>query len=319
MTRRVLTIGEGLGVLRTAGTGSLEHEHQLLISTGGAEANVAIGLSRLGVPVTWLGRVGCDALGRKVSRELRAEGVTVHAIQDMSASTGAIIKETPRAGRTRVSYLRTDSAGSRLSPSDIFPALFDEIGLLHLTGITAALSSSSLASLERAMDLAYERGIPITFDVNHRSKLWPASDAAPIYRDIASRARVVFAGADEAALLIGTTDSLEHAASAVHAIGAETVVIKHGDRGALVLDGGQFWRGDAHLVDVVDTVGAGDAFVAGYLSGWIDSLGPQECVARANACGAMACLHPGDWEGAARLDELATWLADRHANDPVDR
>lgn len=146
MTRppRVVTLGEALGVLRTASLGSLAQLDTLAVGTGGAEGNVAVGLARLGTPVTWLGRVGDDGLGRRVARELRAEGVDVVAIVDGGAPTGLLLKETPVPGRTLVTYHRAGSAGSRLEPADLDGLDLAAGDILHLTGITPALDRKSV-------------------------------------------------------------------------------------------------------------------------------------------------------------------------------
>ena len=203
MTARVLTIGEGIGTLRTQGIGTLALERELTVGTGGAEGNVAIGLARLGVPVTWLGRVGDDGLGARVVRELRAEGVSVIAPVDPDGPTGLMLKETPSAGRSVVTYYRTGSAGSRLSPDDLDGVDFDAFALLHVTGITPALSASARACIDLAIERAREAGVAVSFDVNHRSRLWSAEAAVETYREIARRSDILFAGADEAALLTG--------------------------------------------------------------------------------------------------------------------
>lgn len=316
MTPSVLTIGEGLGVLRTHGIGTLAIERELAVGTGGAEGNVAIGLARLGVPVTWLGRIGDDGLGARVVRELRAEGVSVVAPVDPAAPTGLLLKETPSAGRSVVTYHRSGSAGSRLRPEDLEAVDLGAHSLLHVTGITPALSASARACIDVAIDLAREAGIAVSFDVNHRSRLWSAEAAVETYRDIARRSDIVFAGTDEAALLTGLPDDDAAAlAAAIAAFGPREVVIKLGERGALALLDDRVTSRDAIPVAVVDTVGAGDAFVAGYLSERLRAASVEARLETGVRTGAAACTHPGDWEGFPTRREL-----DRVAgSDPVSR
>ncbi|GGI44042.1 2-dehydro-3-deoxygluconokinase [Agromyces flavus] len=317
MSGGVLTIGEGLGVLRTRGFGSLAHEPDLVVGTGGAEGNVAIGLARLGTPVTWLGRVGDDGLGTRVVRELRAEGVAVVAPVDPAAATGLLIKESPSPGRTVVTYHRAGSAGSRLSPSDLEPVDLEGFDLLHVTGITPALSASARAAIDAAVDGARAAGVRVSFDVNHRRSLWPdAAAAAECYRSLASRADLVFAGDEEAALVTGLADAAPAAlARAIAGLGPTEVVVKLGDRGALALGDGAVAERPAVPVGVVDTVGAGDAFVAGYLAA---RLAGEPVAARLDLAvrtGAAACTHPGDWEGFPTRRDLDR----RPGQDPVAR
>ena len=313
---RVVTFGEALGVLRTDQLGSLAHLGTLTVGTGGAEANVAIGLARLETAVTWLGRVGDDSLGRRVARELRAEGVGVVAIVDDEAPTGLLLKETPSPGRTVITYHRAGSAGSRLVPADLDALDLAAGDILHLTGITPALSASASITVDRALDLADAAGATISYDVNHRSRLWRARDAATTHRRIAARAQLVFAGEEEAELLAPGSKGPSNQAAAIAALGPTEVVIKRGAAGALVLvDGTELTRPAVSVDLVVDTVGAGDAFVAGYLA---ERLAGRELAIRLDTAlraGAAACQHPGDWEAAPTRGELAA----SRGHDPVTR
>ena len=312
----VLTIGEGLGVLRTQGIGTLALERELTVGTGGAECNVAIGLARLGVPVTWLGRVGDDGLGARVVRELRAEAVSVIAPVDPRAPTGLLLKETPSAGHTVVTYHRSGSAGSRLSPGDLDAVDLRSFDVLHVTGITPALSATARECIDVAIDRARQAGTAVSFDVNHRSRLWSADAAAEVYREIARRSDVVFAGADEAALLTGLPeDDAPALAEAIGALGPAEVVVKLGARGALARLDGRMTSRAATPVAVVDTVGAGDAFVAGYLAERLRGASVEARLELAVRTGAAACAHAGDWEGFPTRRDL-----DRNPGpDPVSR
>ncbi|MFT4122752.1 MAG: sugar kinase [Microbacteriaceae bacterium] len=320
MSGRIVTLGEALGVLRTTGPGSLAQLGTLVVGTGGAEGNVAIGAARLGAPVSWHGRVGDDGLGRRVVRELRAEGVEVHAIVDPAAPTGLLIKETPAPGRTAVSYYRTGSAGSRLTAADLELYLgrqgLEPEDILHLTGITPALSASARDAVLYAISLAEQAGAAVSYDVNHRSRLWSTDDAVPVHRALIARATIVFAGDDEARLVAGSaSEDPGVLAEALAALGPAEVVVKLGTGGALALVDGEQVRVPAVPVSAVDTVGAGDAFVAGYLAERLAGLPAAARLATATRAGAAACLHPGDWEGAPTRAELAAGPWD----DPVIR
>jgi 2-dehydro-3-deoxygluconokinase len=277
----------------------------LPVDIGGAESNVAIGLARLGVDCGWVSRVGDDALGTFVTREIRAEGVRVVAVRDPDAPTGLMLKEHRNGRPWRVRYYRARSAASRLSAADV-DAVADEIGaadVLHLTGITAALGAAPLAAVERAMEVARAAGTLVSFDVNHRATLWSDETAAPVLARLAAAADLVFAGPEEAALVLGRTpgpssfDEGELLARELAKRGPATVVVKLGALGALALSGDEVHRAPALPVEVVDPVGAGDAFVAGYLSEVVAGGSVPDALRRANACGAAVCRVPGDWEG----------------------
>ncbi len=303
-----------MGLFRPSGIGPGELIDSYHLTTGGAESNVAIGIARLGGTARWIGRVGRDAVGRKVLRDLRAESVHARAILDPEAGTGVMTKEQRVQGRSAVHYARTDSAGSRLSPGDIMESDITAAAMLHVTGITPALSPSAAAAVNAAIDIAQASGIPVSFDVNHRTSLWRGRDASPVYRRLAARATVLFAGEHEASLIVGASDP-QALALRLADLGPRTVVIKLGAAGALALADGEFSLREAVAVPVIDTVGAGDAFVAGYLSELMTGADPRACLELAVRTGAFACLAPGDWEGYPRRDELGLL----ESSEPVAR
>ncbi len=311
---RVVTLGETMALFRAASVGSLAHVNDFHLGIGGAESNVAIALSRLGASVGWVGRVGADSLGERVLRELRAESVTVFATVDPGAPTGLMVKESRTSDSTRVLYYRAGSAGSRLSPADLDVADIASAALLHVTGITPALSASAAATVDAAIDQAVAARVPVSFDVNHRASLWADRDASPVYRSIAERSTIVFAGEEEASLVAPGTTASEWA-HGIAALGPSQVIIKRGADGCLALVEGVETSRAAIPVRAIDTVGAGDAFVAGYLAELLLRKPVPERLATAVATGAFACLNPGDWEGYPRRDELGLL----GATEPVTR
>jgi len=317
--RPVITVGEGLGLIRSEGVGTFAQIGQASVSTGGAEANVAIALARLGVPVTWMGRVGNDSLGRRVLRELRAEGVHTLGIVD-EAATALMLKETPRPGRSKVTFYRTGSAGSRLSPADIDGLDIAGARLVHLTGILPALSAAARAAALHLLEAATTAGVAVSFDVNHRSRLWTIEEAAPVYRAIATRAHIVFGGLEELTMLVNGPVSdgeagARHLAEAVRARGVPEVVVKLGAAGAGVLDADGWHRQDGEPVAVLDTVGAGDSFVAAYLATRLAGQAVGQALHAGVRAGAMACTYPGDWEGSPSSEELTA----EQTREPVER
>lgn len=314
--RKVVTLGETMALLRPREIGSLRHLPDLALGVGGAESNVAIGLRRLGVDSSWLGRIGDDSLGQRVLREIRAEGVDVRVVIDQGARTGLMIKERPTASSTAVHYYRGGSAGSRLAPEDIPKGWIENAELLHVSGITALVSESARACLLAAIDRARRAGVRVSFDVNYRSALATADVARPLLRSIAELADIVFGGVEELELLYYGAEE-QGAVTSLLAAGVGTVVVKRGADGASVFRGAARVDAPGFTVDVTDTVGAGDSFVAGYLSGLLDGLDHAEILLRANSCGALACTTPGDWEAGPTLAEIERFAAEGH--DPVAR
>jgi 2-dehydro-3-deoxygluconokinase len=303
VTGAVVTLGETMGLLRAASIGSLEHVSDFQLHIGGAESNVAIGVARLGRSAVWMGRVGDDGVGRRVLRELRAEGVSAGAVVDPEARTGLMLKETPTSGRTRVSYYRAGSAGSRIGIDDLDFDAIESAGVLHVTGITLALSESAEQAVFAAIGAAVAAGVPVSFDVNHRPALWGDRDPAPLYRRVAERSTIVFAGADEAELLVGS-GSPEQLAARIADLGPAQAIVKLGEDGCVASIDGEALSAPAEKITPLDTVGAGDAFVAGYLVALLDGLAPADRLRQGARCGAFACLGPGDWESLPRRADL---------------
>jgi 2-dehydro-3-deoxygluconokinase len=300
----LLTFGETMGVVIADQPGHLGTVRSFGVGVGGAESNVAMAVARLGLPATWIGRVGPDAVGELVERRVSAAGVHTVAIQDGSF-TGIMVRHKPVGATTHVDYHRAGSAGSHLGPEDVGEDLIRAAGVLHVTGITPALSDSAGAAVRRAVEAAAAAGVPVSLDVNYRSKLWSAQTARPVLRELVRRADIVFAGVDEAQLVL---DAAPAEASALMrglaALGPREVVIKDGARGCTALLDGVELAEPAVTVMVVDPVGAGDAFVAGYLAERLAGAGPADRLRLAVASGAYAVGVPGDCESVPRREQL---------------
>lgn len=311
----VITLGESLGLVVGTRPGGFDVQSATEITFGGAETNVAIGLVRLGCPSSWIGRLGDDALGRRIVRGLRAEGVVSHVTLDGEAPTGLMLKDYPRPGTSRVAYYRAGSAASRIEPRDLPEDAIRAADVLHVSGINLAISPASARTTRAAIDIAREAGTLVSFDVNHRSRLWTGEAARPAYREVIGLADVVFAGDDEAALVTGATAHDEQA-RALAGLGPAEVVVKLGADGAFALRDGCRVDQPVVPVTVVDTVGAGDAFVAGYLAELVAGGTVEERLRVGAATGAFACGMPGDWEGAATRADID---AIQRTGDPVER
>jgi 2-dehydro-3-deoxygluconokinase len=301
----LFTFGETMGLIAADGIGPLAHARSFGFGIGGAESNVAVGVARLGGEATWLGRVGPDSTGDLIAARLTAAGVRTLALRD-EAFTGLMVRFRRSGAFAHVDYHRAGSAGSRLTPADIPAAEITGAAVLHVTGITPALSESARAAVFQAVETAKSAGVTVSVDVNYRSKLWSRFDAAVVLRDLVGRADIVFAGPDEAALFVDPADPLGQIAK----LGPAEVVIKDGARGCEALIDGSRHQVAAVPVTVVDPVGAGDAFVAGYLAERMTGASPEVRLATAIAAGAFAVTVPGDCEGLPDRDELAALTGD---------
>lgn len=311
-----VAIGESLGLVTNDEPGGFRQGGRLRLGFGGAESNVAIGVARLGGTAGWIGRIGADAVGALILRELRAEAVHTHATVDPQAATALMLKDRPVPGSSRISYYRRTQAGSRLCPEDIPTSVIAHAKIVHITGISAALGAGPLAAAHLAIDHAQAVGALVSFDVNHRASLWADSGSATAaYRALARRSHIVFAGDDEAGLITGH-DDIRRQLDALLEFGVQQAIVKQGHRGAVAATpGGGFESRPAVEVPVIDTVGAGDAFVAGWLAELARGCSLSARLETAVACGALACTGPGDWEANPTRDDLARL----HRTDPVSR
>lgn len=299
----LVTLGEALAVLAAPDPGPLAVGTGLRLGMAGAESNVAIGVSRLGGAATWIGRVGEDGLGELVLRELRAEGVTALAVRD-PAPTSLLLRERRTSTHTRTRYYRAGMAGSRLCPEDVPEDVVAGAAVLHITGITPALGDGPARAVRRAVDIAVGAGVPVSLDVNHRSLLWGEPDARAALLPLLRRSDLVFAGTHEAAMMLGGGRAPEELAERLCGLGPTGAVIKLGPDGAHALLDGTSYRQPAVPIRAHDSVGAGDAFAAGYLAELLAGEPPEHRLRTAALLGAFSVATAGDWEGLPRRAEL---------------
>ena len=267
----VLAVGETMVLVAPSLAEPLETAIDFHLDPGGAEANVASHLAALGRRAAWAGLVGDDALGRRLVAQLAARGVdTTWVGADAEAPTGVYVKDPGRGVR----YYRRGSAASRMDPAFVARLPIAGARLLHLSGITPALSASCDALVDTLFDTARAAGVPVSFDVNHRPALWPSTDAAARrLRALAARADLVFVGLDEAAALWGAENAKD-----VRGLlpDVQLLVVKDGAIGATAFDADGSEHAPALVAELVEPVGAGDAFAAGYLDAWLDGASPAD-------------------------------------------
>jgi 2-dehydro-3-deoxygluconokinase len=267
----VVCLGETMAMVTPSPTRPLAEAQTFALSQGGAESNVAVWLARLGHPVSWCSRLGDDILGRRVLAEVAASGVDVSLVElDGGAPTGVYFKD-PQPGATSVLYYRAGSAAAQMDKHDADRALRRPVRLLHLTGITPALSGSCARAVDHALTRAAELGVMVSFDVNYRPALWPSpAAAAETIGRLTPRCGIVFVGADEGRLL-WEAESVPGLWAALG--GPGELVVKDGAEAAHSMNAdGAVTSVAARAVEVVEPVGAGDAFAAGWLYGWLRGL-----------------------------------------------
>ena len=287
MSPRVLTVGETMALLDPVEDGPLELGRALTLRIAGAESNFAIALTRLGVDVAWVSRVGDDRFGDLVREALAGEGVDMRWVQTTPGlPTGAFFKWRD-GGRSHNAYYRRGSAASTLTPADVPDEALDGVELVHLTGITLALGDGPRALVVDVARRARERGSLVTFDPNFRPALWksPAA-AAAAQAEVLPHVDWYLCGLDEGRALFGVDD----VAAAARAAGVRDAHVRARDRAD---------------VEVVDEVGAGDAFAAGFALGLLEGREREDCVRLGDVVAVGALQGTGDWETLPRRDELS--------------
>lgn len=300
----VVTLGETMALVRTDPHSSNLYGSEATIGFGGADSNVAIGLARLGHSVRWISSLGADAFGTMITSKIAEQGVDVHVDYSDVRQTGLMVKSPSSSTERFVSFYRAGSAASAMGPDRIDEKMLAGAKILHVTGITPALSSSCLQLVRSSVQLAKNLGAKVSFDVNFRPALWREEIASPLYRELATEADFVFGDLRELAMLVDGYNDIADLLRQVAAMGPGIVVLKEGESGATAIAAGEIYSQPAFEVEVLDTVGAGDGFVAGFLSGQLDAASVQESLFRATFCGAQVCTDLGDWEGAPGRHEL---------------
>jgi len=305
----VITIGEAMAMFVATEPGEVAEADAFIKRVAGAELNVATGLARLGLNVSWVSRVGSDSFGRFVLSSLEKERINSESVTvDDRYPTGFQLKSRAENGTDPiVEYFRKGSAASHLSRDDFDAATFTRARHLHLSGVAAALSPSAYDLLDHAASTMKAQGKTISFDPNLRPVLWKSeAEMVEKLNRLAFQADWVLPGLKEAATLTGQSTP-EGMADFYLAQGVKAVVIKTGADGAWfkTAAGEQGAVAAVRVDNVVDTVGAGDGFAVGVISALLEGKTFPQAVARGNKIGSLAIQVPGDSEGLPTRAQLA--------------
>lgn len=284
-------LGEALVALVPEDARAFRQSERLRRFTVGAEVNVAVAASRLGATVSWIGRVGEDLSGDAILDDLRREGVLLDRVRrEPAAPTGILMREKTPLGAPRVSYARSGSAGSLVDDHDIDSAFIAGHSMAHVSGVTAALGPAALSAAETFLRVARENTVTTVFVLNYRAKLWSPQDAGPALARLAGLADIVIGGAEEWTLAWGTDDL-----DAIALAPESALVRTDGPNPVVARVGGKTLTQETRPTDVVDVVGAGDAFVGGVLAALLAKADWQTALRQGAYCGARAVSSLGDW------------------------
>lgn len=307
-TLDVITIGEAMAMFVATETGELAEVERFMKRVAGAELNVATGLARLGLKVSWVSRVGNDSFGRFVLQQLAKEGISTQGVTiDDRYPTGFQLKSKVEDGTDpTVEYFRKGSAASHLSTEDFNAPLFYSARHLHVSGVAAALSDTSLALLNHTVRMMKAEGKTISFDPNLRPVLWKSeAEMVDKLNQLAFQADWVLPGLKEGVILTGQTTP-EGIADFYLERGVKAVVLKTGADGAWfkTASGEQGAVAAVKVENVVDTVGAGDGFAVGVISALLEGKPLAQAVRRGNKIGSLAIQVPSDSEGLPTREQL---------------
>jgi 2-dehydro-3-deoxygluconokinase len=309
--QELVTLGETM-VLFTPfnSNGRIKSSGSLVKNIGGSESNVAIGISRLGHSAAWISRIGKDPFGEEILYRLNAERVNTSNVSvETRAGTGIMFKERIRGGQPSVYYYRNSSAATYLSKTDIDEDLIKKAKILHVTGITPALSPSCFEVVLHAISVAKKHGVKVSFDPNLRLKLWSIENARATLLPIAEQADLFFPGLEEARQMLNNDDLTKHeVVSAFLDMGIQQVILKLGPEGCITANQSQQILSKGFQVNEIDAVGAGDGFCAGYLAGVLKGWQNRNCAELANATGALAVTEVGDCDALPTLEEVEQFM-----------
>ena len=296
--RRPTVVGIGEALVRLAPTGSevLETAATYAVHVGGAEGNVCANLAALGVRTAWISRLPANPLGRRVANTFRSYGVDTDGVLWVPRGRVGVMfiqpGAAPRAGE--ILYYRQDSVFAEIEPDEVAWDVLDGAAVVHLTGITPALGDGPRRLVERAIAEGRRRHAKISFDVNYRATLWAPDMARAVLEPLMHGVDIVFLNERDARGVFGAEGEPEDIAAALRArFGCTTLVLTLGERGALAHNGRPAPRHPAHQIQIVDRVGRGDAFAAGFLFAYL--RGDEAAGLRyGNALAALKQTYPGD-------------------------
>ena len=305
----IISIGDGLITFDPVSKGPMRFVNQFERKIGGAELNVLIGCARLGLKTGWISRLGKDEFGKHIVNTVRGEGIDVGEVfLEEGYPTSLNFKEVQESGAGKTFYYRHKSPTETITP-DILPiGYIKSAKILHVTGVYPAINQNNRDVILKAIQIARENGVKVSFDPNIRLRLWTEEEARETIISYLPYVDYLLAGKEELELIFQTTQ-METIIQELSHYSCEKIVMKDGENGASVLLDGKWLHLQApKVVKVVDTVGAGDGFDAGFLYGVLQNWPIEKTLEFANTIGSMVVQVSGDNEGLPYLEEVQAKL-----------
>lgn len=319
----LLSLGEPLVQLNPLEEGPIRHAHMFEKHAAGSEVNVLIGVSRLGFKTSFITKLGNDEFSKFVLATLKSENIGVEGVKQVEGKNCGVFfvqRNYPIPEKSDVIYYRNDSAAKSISPDDIDESLVINSKIVHLTGITPALSDSCRKATSKVLALAQENNVKVSFDPNYRKKLWSVQEARPVMQEIAKRTNILFVDISDAKIILGRDLSdANEALEDLLSLGPEIVVLKLGSKQGLAAISHQDKAKSFGIrVAPVDSIGAGDAVVAGFLAGYLGKQSLQSSLDMASACATLVVMRRGDFENLPDRDYMDRWLAAKEHDFDLD-
>lgn len=305
----VITIGDAMIAMCPREKGPIIFSDTFKRKVGGAEINVAIGCARLGLKTGFISRFGNDDFGKYILKTIRGEGIDISEIKLVDEyQTSVYFREVLSDGSSRSFYYRENSPTSTMKCEELNEEYFRAAKILHITGVFPSINKNNKDIILEAIKLAKKNNLIISFDPNIRLKMWTKKEAKIYIEKVLPYVDIILVGDEEIEILLGDT-TIENAIKTFHGYGIRKVVIKKGSKGAVASDGNSIYELDAIKPKaLVDTVGAGDGFAAGFLTALCENKTFEKCVEFGNAVGSLVVGVEGDNEGLPYYDDVLVHL-----------
>lgn len=306
----VLTIGDALITMNPMSNGPLRFVNSFERKVGGAELNVAIGCSRLGLKTGWISRLGQDEFGRHIYSFARGEGIDVEHVKLVEGfPTSVYFKEILNGNRINSYYYRGNSPTETFETTDIDEEYVKQFKVIHVSGVFSAIHKNNREIILALLKIAKKNNVYVTLDPNIRLKLWSAEEARNTLCSYLPYVDMIMMGEEEAEILFSTSkmDELTQLLEETYSI--KNFVLKRGSKGAVGYEEDQITSSPAlENLEIVDEIGAGDAFASGYIYGIINGWTMEKRLSFANSVAAFVLTVPGDNEGLPYMEDLEKFL-----------